>query len=473
MHADVCFMLCACFFSTGALQLRGQVFQTCSQTRSKRETTRTQREAHKPGSTLLMRSPDVTKAPVTKSEQLLKLDDHDFTMRPGFGGPAIPVGVDVQLESLDTISEVDMDFTMTLYLRHYWKDERLSFPSNTNQSMTFDGRLVKKIWVPDIFFVHSKRSFIHDTTTENVMLRVHPDGKVLYSLRVTVTAMCNMDLSHFPLDTQTCSLEIESYAYTDDDLMLYWKRGNKSLQTDEKISLSQFLIQEFHTTTKLAFYSSTGWYNRLYINFTLRRHIFFFLLQTYFPATLMVMLSWVSFWIDRRAVPARVPLGITTVLTMSTIITGVNASMPRVSYIKAVDIYLWVSFVFVFLSVIEYAAVNYLSTLQERKERTLSSRQLPCTCGMTHPGQMMMSSSYSDMDMMTTGNYGMSELNGDKQEQFLVHQVLDNEQGAQRPAVSSSSSLFIDTHAIDKYSRVIFPGAYTLFNIIYWSIYSQ
>lgn len=58
-------------------------------------------------------------------------------------------------------------------------------------------------------------------------------------------------------------------------------------------------------------------------------------------------------------------------LTMSTIITGVNASMPRVSYIKAVDIYLWVSFVFVFLSVIEYAAVNYLSTLQERKERKL------------------------------------------------------------------------------------------------------
>jgi gamma-aminobutyric acid receptor subunit rho len=51
---------------------------------------------------------------------------------------------------------------------------------------------------------------------------------------------------------------LSSDAYTDDDLMLYWKKGNESLNTDERISLSQFLIQKFHTTTKLAFYSSTG-----------------------------------------------------------------------------------------------------------------------------------------------------------------------------------------------------------------------
>ncbi|XP_026885730.2 gamma-aminobutyric acid receptor subunit rho-1 [Electrophorus electricus] len=480
MHADVLVLFCVWFLGAcgSSSRPRGQMLQTYSQVRSRRDTTRTDGGGHKSGSPVLKRSPDITKSSVTKSEQLLRIENHDFTMRPGFGGPAIPVGVDVQVESLDTISEVDMDFTMTLYLRHYWKDERLSFPSSTNKSMTFDSRLVKKIWVPDMFFVHSKRSFIHDTTTDNVMLRVYPDGKVLYSVRVTVTAMCNMDLSHFPLDTQTCSLEIESYAYTDDDLMLYWKKGNDSLKTDDKISLSQFLIQEFHTTTKLAFYSSTGWYNRLYINFTLRRHIFFFLLQTYFPATLMVMLSWVSFWIDRRAVPARVPLGITTVLTMSTIITGVNASMPRVSYIKAVDIYLWVSFVFVFLSVLEYAAVNYLSTLHDRKERNLRE-QPQCTCVVTHSGQAMMSSTYSEMDAMTTSHYGTPERNGEKHERILVQLAMDSERNAHVGAGAGGNggsrayrSIWIDTHAIDKYSRVIFPIAYMIFNIIYWSIYS-
>lgn len=69
--------------------------------------------------------------------------------------------------------------------------------------------------------------------------------------------------------------------------------------------------------------------------------------------------------------------GITTVLTMSTIISGMSASMPQVSYIKAVDVYLWVSSLFVFLSVIEYAAVNYLTTVEEWKQFKKTGKVLP------------------------------------------------------------------------------------------------
>lgn len=67
-------------------------------------------------------------------------------------------------------------------------------------------------------------------------------------------------LAHPPTPTRLCLMLSPVFpdAYTEDDLMLYWKKGNDSLKTDERISLSQFLIQEFHTTAKLAFYSSTG-----------------------------------------------------------------------------------------------------------------------------------------------------------------------------------------------------------------------
>ncbi|XP_004645778.1 gamma-aminobutyric acid receptor subunit rho-3 [Octodon degus] len=420
-----------------------------------------------------MERDDDTKVWPLKYQQLLHIEGHDFSLRPGFGGAPIPVGIDVQIESIDSISEVDMDFTMTFYLRHYWKDERLSFPSTTNKSMTFDHRLIEKIWVPDIFFVHSKRSFIHDTTMGNIMLRVHPDGNVLFSLRITVSAMCFMDFSRFPLDTQNCSLELESYAYNEDDLMLYWKHGNKSLNTEEHISLSQFFIEEFSASSGLAFYSSTGWYYRLFINFVLRRHIFFFVLQTYFPAMLMVMLSWVSFWIDRRAVPARVSLGITTVLTMSTITTGVSASMPQVSYVKAVDIYLWVSSLFVFLSVIEYAAVNYLTTVEEQ-ERCKKEGKISGIYNIDAVQAMAFDGCYhdSETDMDQTSHSLYSEEDSTRG-RATGSPSTDSSQIKRRKSLGGNIGRIIleNNHSIDTYSRILFPLVYIIFNLLYWGIY--
>ena len=96
--------------------------------------------------------------------------------------------------------------------------------------------------------------------------------------------------------------------------------------------------------------------------------------------------------------------------------------------------------------------------------------QLLCTCGMNHPG--MMSMSYSEMDVNTTGNYGMPEQNGVKQERMLVELAMGTDQVTGHVASGGYSGSWIDTHVIDKYSRVLFPGSYILFNIIYWSIYS-
>ena len=81
------------------------------------------------------------------------------------------------------------------------------------------------------------------------------------------------------------------------------------------------------------------------------------------------MLSWVSFWISHESTSARVALGITTVLTMTTISTGVRSSLPRISYVKAIDIYLLMCFVFVFTALLEYAAVNYAYWSERAQKR--------------------------------------------------------------------------------------------------------
>jgi len=103
-----------------------------------------------------------------------------------------------------------------------------------------------------------------------------------------------------------------------------------------------------------------GAYPCLEIRFELARDIGYYLIQVYVPTVLIVMLSWVSFWINAESSPARVTIGLLTVLTTTTTSNGARASLPRVSYIKAIDVWLIVCLTFVFTSLIEYALVNVL-----------------------------------------------------------------------------------------------------------------
>ena len=78
----------------------------------------------------------------------------------------------------------------------------------------------------------------------------------------------------------------------------------------------------------------TGSYACLKVTTFLERQYGYYMIQTYIPSVLIVSLSWVSFWINIDAVPARISLGVLTVLTLTTQSVGVWMSLPRVSYIK-------------------------------------------------------------------------------------------------------------------------------------------
>lgn len=70
------------------------------------------------------------------------------------------------------------------------------------------------------------------------------------------------------------------------------------------------------------------------MSFDLRRQNGYHVLQTYIPTILIVVISWVSFWLDPNAVPGRVSLGVTTLLTLTTLASGIRAQLPPVSYVK-------------------------------------------------------------------------------------------------------------------------------------------
>lgn len=94
-------------------------------------------------------------------------------------------------------------------------------------------------------------------------------------------------------------------------------------------------LLDTHTHTPLPSYDprlliSLGKFTCIEVKFYLERQMGYYLIQMYIPSLLTVILSWVSFWINMDAAPARVGLGITTVLTMTTQSSGSRASLPKV-----------------------------------------------------------------------------------------------------------------------------------------------
>lgn len=212
--------------------------------------------------------------------------------------------------------------------------------------------------MPDTFFRNEKHGQFHRIIQPNLYIRVYPNGDILYSIRVSLTLSCPMTLELFPLDTQICFLRVASYGFTTDDVIYQWKLPDPvqfvpNLFLPGGFELSKYIDDRCDITT------ATGRYSCLTVDMTFKRQLSYYILTIYIPTLMIVMVSWMSFWLDHKSAPARVALTVTTLLAMSTTTSSINNSLPPVAYTKAIDVWTNLCVTFVFLALLEYALVNY------------------------------------------------------------------------------------------------------------------
>nr|XP_057919656.1 gamma-aminobutyric acid receptor subunit alpha-4 isoform X2 [Doryrhamphus excisus] len=292
------------------------------------------------------------------------LDGYDNRLRPGFGGPVTEVKTDIYVTSFGPVSDVEMEYTMDVFFRQTWVDRRLMYEGPI-EILRLNNLMVTKVWTPDTFFRNGKKSVAHNMTAPNKLFRIMKNGTILYTMRLTISAECPMKLVDFPMDGHACPLKFGSYAYPKTEMIYTWTKGPEhSVEVPpESSSLVQYdLIGQ--TVSSETIKSITGEYVVMTVYFHLKRKMGYFMIQTYIPCIMTVILSQVSFWINKESVPARTVFGITTVLTMTTLSISARHSLPKVSYATAMDWFIAVCFAFVFSALIEFAAVNYFTNVQ-------------------------------------------------------------------------------------------------------------
>lgn len=135
-----------------------------------------------------------------------------------------------------------------------------------------------------------------------------------------------ISLSTFPTYDHICNFPAVSH--TTQDLIFLWNTTDP-LVVNPEIELPQLDISNNYTTDCTIEYS-TGNFTCIQIVFNLRRRLGYHLFHTYIPSALIVVMSWIAFWIKPEAIPARVTLGVTSLLTLGK--TTSPISIVRVNY---------------------------------------------------------------------------------------------------------------------------------------------
>ena len=110
-------------------------------------------------------------------------------------------------------------------------------------------------------------------------------------------------------------------------------------------------------------------------SFKFERRVGFYILQLYIPTTMLVCLSWTMFCLNHNHAGERITIGVTLFLTMIFINGQANISLPKVSYIKSIDIFIVVSLAEILLIIIESIIVTKLIVKREKEMMCKKSRK--------------------------------------------------------------------------------------------------
>lgn len=374
------------------------------------------------------------------------------------------VTVYMKILSINSVSVTQMEYSTDVYLRQEWVEERLAW-NNMARFRSYNANIVspslkKELWLPDLFFRNGKEGYVHKMTLPNYLMRLSPNGLILYSQKITMRFSCQMDLKTFPMDTQICDMNIGSYGYTLDELQFKW-RDNDSITIAHGMQISEFNSPIGFTTKDCSDGSqtSTGSYTCLLATFILKRQLESYIVSTFIPSILIVMVSWLNFWIHVDSVPARVMLGLVTLLGILTQSIGISSTLPRVSYIKAIDIWAIWCIIFVICALLEYAVANSAvarnySNSMENEVKIIVQRELMNWCTAFDRLQI------SHMQVHNTLDRDRLQFCHDLENLLIDKAIVSHKKISKvRPPENS---------IVDVYSRFLFPALFLFYNCFYW-----
>ncbi|KAJ8680426.1 hypothetical protein QAD02_016213 [Eretmocerus hayati] len=419
-----------------------------------------------------------------------------------------------------------LQFDVHMMLQFRYRDSRLKYKDIAqNTTQILGGPSAHDlIWTPSVYVANERSSVIMGNTVKDLLISIDPSGMVVLNTRLEAILNCGLRLEKFPFDVQECPLVFESWIHNVQDMVLSW--DDEPIVLADELHLTEYrLVNKWVNQSEVSYTMAqqhyghfAGNFSSISITFKLAREMGFFMMDYYIPSILIVVISWVSFWLHVDASPPRIVLGTNTILAFMTLASKVENSLPKVSYIKASEIWFLGCTVFLFAAMVEFAFVN---TIYRRKKNVplkkvnskyilkstltprLARKQFQKNSGIEKSRSWSSfdhghncEKDYSSQNYLTIHSFPSTitvpAVRIDDEKDYSVGSVvtIDSEsspplQPPPQPTVTPKKFQRRGTLAqlntfttmtpqeiaqwIDRRSRILFPVSFIIFNILYWS----
>ncbi|XP_064212057.1 pH-sensitive chloride channel isoform X11 [Tribolium castaneum] len=295
----------------------------------------------------------------------------------------VKVDVSVLLLSLASPDESSLKYEVEFLLQQQWFDPRLKYSNQSRYDFLNAIHHHNDIWLPDTYFI-MHGDFKDPLIPMHFSLRIYRNGTVFYSMRRHLILSCQGHLNIFPFDDPECSFSLESISYEMKSIKYVWKNDEDVLKKSSSLAtLNAYLIknqtsecnhknnwraedgnvpadEDGHPGCDLCQKQFKGNYSCLGVRLIFTRDRAFYFTTVFIPGIILVTSSFITFWLEWNAVPARVMIGVTTMLNFFTTSNGFRSTLPVVSNLTAMNVWDGVCMCFIYASLLEFVCVNYV-----------------------------------------------------------------------------------------------------------------
>ncbi|KAK3088335.1 hypothetical protein FSP39_017784 [Pinctada imbricata] len=212
-----------------------------------------------------------------------------------------------------------------------WTDSRLTWNTTTYPDVSTIHVKEAEVWTPE-FFVDNSVADASILSDKHVLLVVKSTGELIWSLPRIFTVHCDIDVTYYPFDTQTCAVELTSWAYAKPEMQFAALRTHVNLEDlkqdgewDIKSSTVEISdIPETKTDGSIVYLS------RINFHITLQRKFSYYVTSILLPVLLISYLNSIVFILPVQS-GGKIGCTLTILLALSVLLTLITDSIPSTS----------------------------------------------------------------------------------------------------------------------------------------------